>query len=231
MIGVADQYRSASMAPPASSSHYFDAEPSSGSDASSVELVLPDLRVTLKTDRGVFGRDRVDTGTKLLLLDGPVANPEDRVLADVGAGYGPIACALAVRNPQATVWAIEVNARARELCATNAEAAGLANVRVVEPTEVPSDLIVDRIWSNPPIRIGKPALHELLTTWLERLAINGSAHLVVQRHLGADSLQRWLTEAGWVVQRRGSKKAFRLFDVTAGVGIDRPDNRTTGSDS
>ncbi len=219
------------MPPPASSSHYFDAEPSSGSDASSVELVLPDLRVALKTDRGVFARDRVDTGTKLLLLDGPEPNPEDRVLADVGAGYGPIACALAVRNPQAIVWAVEVNARARDLCAANAESAGLANVRVVEPGEVPSDLVVDRIWSNPPLRIGKPALRELLTTWLERLAAQGSAHLVVQRHLGADSLQRWLTEAGWVVRRRGSKKAFRLFDVTANTEVDRSDTRAAGSDS
>ncbi len=189
------------------------------------------MRVGLRTDRGVFARDRVDTGTKLLLMDGPEPNPEDRVLADIGAGYGPIACTLAVRNPQATVWAVEVNARARELCTTNAEAAGLANIRVVEPAQVPSDLVVDRIWSNPPIRIGKPALHELLTTWLERLADNGSAHLVVQRHLGADSLQRWLTEAGWVVQRRGSKKAFRLLDVAAPAEAIRSDARATGSDS
>ena len=214
MIGAAGHYRSAVMAPPASSSHYFDADPSSDSEVSSVELVLPDLTLTLKTDRGVFARDRVDTGTKLLLLDGPPPNPDDRVLVDVGAGYGPIACALAVRNPQAVVWAVEVNARARDLCAANARTAGLSNVRVVGPADVPGDLIADRIWSNPPIRVGKPALHELLTTWLGRLKATGSAHLVVQRHLGADSLHRWLTEAGWVVDRRESRKGFRLLDVT-----------------
>jgi 16S rRNA (guanine1207-N2)-methyltransferase len=216
MIRAADHYRSAVMAPPASSSHYFDPEPSSGSEVSSIELVLPDLALTLSTDRGVFARDRVDTGTKLLLLDGPEPEPDDQVLVDLGAGYGPIACTLAARNPQAVVWAVEVNARARELCAANARAAGLANVRVVGPADVPDELAVDRIWSNPPIRIGKPALHELLTAWLGRLRAAGSAHLVVQKHLGADSLHRWLSEAGWVVDRRGSRKGFRLLDVARG---------------
>jgi 16S rRNA (guanine1207-N2)-methyltransferase len=196
-----------------SPSHYFDPDPSGPSSVSSVELVLPDLRLTLTTDRGVFARDRVDAGTKLLLLEGPEPQPGDRVLVDVGAGYGPIACALAVRNPDAIVWAVEVNARARELCRANAAAAGLTNVKVVDPAEVPEGLVVDRIWSNPPIRIGKNALHRLLRSWLGRLTPSGSAHLVVQRHLGADSLQRWLTAQGWPTTRRRSRSAYRLLDV------------------
>lgn len=178
-----------------------------------MDLVLPDLRLQLRTDRGVFGRDHVDVGTKLLLADGPAPIGGDRVLVDVGAGYGPIACSLAIRNPEATVWAVEVNARARDLCRRNAAAAGLANVRVIEPEAFPADLTIDRIWSNPPIRIGKPQLHALLTTWLDRLGPEGSAHLVVQRHLGADSLQRWLRGQGRQVDRRRSRKAFRLLDV------------------
>lgn len=193
-----------------------------------VDLVLPDLRLQLTTDRGVFARDRIDAGTKLLLLDGPTADEPvgDRaggdqaggdlagpVIVDVGAGYGPIACALATRHPTATVWAVEVNSRARELCGRNAAEAGLTNVVVAEPEEVPDGLVIDQIWSNPPIRVGKQALHELLTTWLERLAPSGSAHIVVQRHLGADSLQQWLIDQGWVVVRRSSKKAYRLFDI------------------
>lgn len=202
------------MVPPGSSSHYFDADPDAPSDRRIVELVLPDLSLALETDRGVFARDAVDSGTKLLLLDGPDPRPGDRTLVDLGAGYGPIACALAARNPAATVWAVEVNARARELCAGNADRAGLSNVRVVAPEAFPADLTVDRLWSNPPIRIGKPALHRLLTSWLGLLGPAGSAHLVVQRHLGADSLHRWLSELGWRVERRGAKKGFRLLDVT-----------------
>ena len=193
--------------------HYFNEDPSVPSDPSSVPLVLPDLSLTLTTDAGVFGRQRVDAGSKLLLLDGPAPDPAARTLVDLGAGYGPIAVTLAHRHPEATVWAVEVNGRARELCRANAEAASLQNVRVVAPEDIPADLTVDRLWSNPPIRIGKPALRELLTTWLNRLAVDGSAHLVVQRHLGADSLQRWLSDSGWPTGRRGSKAGYRLLDV------------------
>ena len=196
------------------SSQYFDPSPSTGSAERTVLLTLPDLRLSLTTDRGVFSADGVDAGTKLLLLDGPAAIQSDRAIIDLGCGYGPIALTLATRNPQALVWAIDVNARARELCRRNAAALGLDNVRVVAPDEVPHDLVADRIWSNPPIRIGKAALHELLTTWLSRLPETGSAHLVVQKHLGADSLHAWLEGEGWLVERRRSRKAFRLLDVS-----------------
>ncbi len=206
-------YRSPPVVPSPPSSHYFDPEPSSTSDVGEVELVLPDRRLVMTTDRGVFARHGIDPGTKLLLLDGPQPTAGDRVLVDLGAGYGPIACALAARNPEATVWAVEVNRRARELCAANARAAGLANVTVVEPDRFPADAAIDRIWSNPPIRIGKRALHELLTTWFDRLGPAGTAHLVVQKHLGADSLHRHLAERGWRVDRRGSRKGYRLLDV------------------
>lgn len=193
--------------------HYFDAEPSTASAEQTVELVLPDVQLQLTTDRGTFSADRIDAGTKLLLLDGPSPTASDRVLVDLGAGYGPIALALAARNPDAEVWAVEINQRARALCARNAATNGLENVRVVSPEDIPANLVVDRLWSNPPIRIGKTALHDLLDLWLRRLGSRGSAHLVVQKHLGADSLHRWMESEGWAVTRRGSRKAFRLLDV------------------
>ncbi len=193
--------------------HYFSEEPTTGSERRTVDLHLEDFSGRFTTDRGVFGRDRIDPGTKLLLSDGPEAESTDETLVDVGAGYGPIAVVLAHRNPQATVWAIEPNSRARELCRLNAESAGLSNVRVVTPDDWPNDRMIDRIWSNPPIRIGKKALHELLLQWLDRLSPRGSAHLVVQKHLGADSLQRWMTDQGWTATRRQSRAAYRLLDV------------------
>lgn len=195
--------------------HYFDEDPTVGSDPRRVELVLPDVHLELTTDHGVFGRTAVDPGTKLLLLAGPAPVEGDRHLADIGAGYGPIALTLARRNPEATVWAVEVNGRARDLCRANAVAAGLTNVAVVGPDEVPDDVQFDRVWSNPPIRIGKAALHELLLRWLGRLGPGGSGHLVVQKHLGADSLQRWLTDHGHPTERRSSKAAYRLLDVAS----------------
>ena len=105
--------------------------------------------------------------------------------------------ALARRAPGVAVWAVDVNERARALCAANAAANGLTNVVVAAPDEVPADVRFDVIWSNPPIRIGKPALHELLTSWLDRLTPTGRAVLVVHKHLGSDSLHRWLVDQGW----------------------------------
>lgn len=210
---MATRVPSAAMPSPTDGSHYFDAHPGTESARRSIPLVLPDLRLTLLTDRGVFAGGAVDPGTKLLLVEGPPPVPGDRVLVDVGAGYGPIACTLAQRNPDATVWAVEVNGRARGLCRDNARQAGLDNVEVVAPDDIPADLVVDRVWSNPPIRIGKQALHRLLLGHLARLAPAGSGHLVVQKHLGADSLQRWLVEQGHPTVRRVSRRGYRLLDV------------------
>lgn len=197
------------------SGHYFDAEPGAASRPGSVSLQLPDLSLSLDTDRGVFSGGRVDPGTKLLLLDGPPASDAAGPLLDLGCGYGPIAITLARRCPTATVWAVDVNQRARRLCAANAEHAGVADrVRVAAPHEVPAEVTFGQIWSNPPIRIGKAALHDLLHTWLDRLAPGGTAHLVVQKHLGSDSLAGWLVQQGFPTERRASRMGYRLLDVT-----------------
>jgi 16S rRNA (guanine1207-N2)-methyltransferase len=195
--------------------HYFDADPAAGSRPRRVRLDLPDRSIELATDAGVFAADGVDAATKYLLLEAP-APPATGTFVDLGCGYGPIACTLAARAPEAEVWAVEVNRRARDLCRANAEALGLANVRVLAPDEGPAAQAgpaVDLIWSNPPIRIGKPALHELLSGWLGRLAPRGTAVLVVHQHLGADSLHRWLEGEGWAVRRLGSRRGNRLLEV------------------
>ena len=134
---------------------------------------------------------------------------------DLGCGAGPIAVTLAGRAPGARVWAVDVNERARALCAANASANGRTNIVVAAPDDVPADVRFDVIWSNPPIRIGKAALHELLAAWLDRLTPSGRAVLVVQKHLGADSLQRWLIEHGWPTVRLASAKGYRLLEVHA----------------
>jgi 16S rRNA (guanine1207-N2)-methyltransferase len=192
--------------------HYFDRRPHSPSQPRHLELVLPDRTLDLVSDAGVFAADRIDPGTKLLLLDMPAPPPVGHLL-DLGCGYGPIAVTLALRSPGATVWAVDVNERARQLTAQNAAAAGCTNVRVAEPHDVPADISFAALASNPPIRIGKTALHELLSTWLVRLDPDASGSLVVQRHLGADSLAGWLAGEGWQVTRLRSRAGYRLLEV------------------
>ncbi|MEX2659397.1 MAG: methyltransferase, partial [Acidimicrobiales bacterium] len=171
--------------------------------------------VQLTADTGVFSRDAVDPGTRLLLVEGPPVPAEGNLL-DLGCGYGPIAVTLAHRAPRATVWAVDVNCRALALAAANAEAAGCTNVATVAPDDVPEDVRFAAIWSNPPIRIGKEALHALLLRWLPRLQPGGRAVLVVQKHLGADSLVRWLEAAGHPTERLRSRMGYRLLSVEGG---------------
>jgi 16S rRNA G1207 methylase RsmC len=195
-------------------SQYFDDDPSVDSAPTDVTWSLPDGPLVLTTDRGVFGYGHVDTGTKLLLVTLALP-PSSGDLLDLGCGTGAIACTMARRSPGATVWAVDVNRRARDLCAANAARDGLTNVRVCAPGEVPAEIRFAAIWSNPPIRIGKAALHDLLLDWLARLAPEAAAHLVVQKHLGSDSLQRWLAEHGHPTDRIATGAGFRVLRVTS----------------
>jgi 16S rRNA (guanine1207-N2)-methyltransferase len=192
---------------------YFEPEPATASRPGQVELRLPEATFSLIVDRGVFSSGRVDPGTLALLRTVPQAASEGDLL-DLGCGYGPIACTLARRSPAATVWAVDVNSRALSLTEGNAAALGLPNVHVARPDELPESLTFEQIWSNPPIRVGKAALHDLLETWLPRLAPGGHALLVVHKHLGGDSLAEWLTTWGWVVRRLASKQGYRILDAT-----------------
>ena len=192
-------------------SHYFE-NPTVASDPVIVDVTLPDTAFTMETDTGVFSRGHLDAGTSLLLRsDVPLSS--NGHLLDLGSGTGAMALTMARRSPAATVWAVDVNARARELCARNARRNKLGNIRVAHPSEVPDDIEFSTIWSNPPIRIGKPALRALLLEWLARLTADGTACFVVQKHLGADSLQRWLMFEGHPTERIASKSGFRLLAV------------------
>lgn len=202
--------------------HYFTAEPASPDERRTRTVHLAGQDVTVETAGGVFSPDHLDSGTEVLLRTVP-APPADGDLLDLGCGWGPVALSMALLAPQAAVWAVDVNERALDLTRRNAERVGAAGVRAVHPDDVPADVQFAAIWSNPPIRVGKPALHAMLLHWLPRLASGGTAHLVVGKQLGADSLQRWIaTELGPAgtgavteVARVQTDRGFRVLRITA----------------
>lgn len=196
--------------------HYFSPDPAAPETLRTIRVPLAGRERELVTATGVFSGDRLDVGTSVL-LDAVPAPPEAGDLLDLGCGWGPIAATLALRSPAARVWAVDVNARALSLVERNAELLSLSNIEPATPDRVPADVRFAAIWSNPPIRIGKAQLHELLETWIPRLAPDATAWLVVQKHLGADSLQRWLQERfpDHDVERATSKKTYRILAVTA----------------
>ncbi|MDR2973323.1 MAG: methyltransferase [Propionibacteriaceae bacterium] len=174
----------------------------------------------LTASNGVFSASRLDPGTAVLfrLTEPPVDRPA-RFL-DLGCGIGPIAIALADHCPAAQVDAIDSNQRAVELTADNARHLGLSDrITATTPDQIDPGAQYDEIWSNPPIRIGKDALHDLLTRWLNRLTSTGHANLVVSKNLGADSLATWLDSHGWQVMRRGSAKGFRVFRIDSATSL------------
>jgi 16S rRNA G1207 methylase RsmC len=198
-----------------SSDHYFSQEPKSNYQPKQIELEVAGEVFKVNTASGTFSPLRLDVGTSVL-IDHLELAPKDGNVLDLGCGWGPIALNLAKHSPKAKIWAVDVNSRSLELTAENAKILGLTNIQTVNPEMVPKEIMFSGIWSNPPIRIGKKELHELLLTWLPRLEKKASAYLVVQKNLGSDSLQKWLTETlvdGYEVSRLTSVKTYRIIKV------------------
>ena len=203
------------------SDHYFTESPGSEAKTRELTLELAGHDVTVETLSGTFSPTRLDVGTAVLLRHVPVPSPGD--ILDLGCGWGPIALETALSAKAAEVdvrvWALDVNSRSLEATRKNAQRQGLDSIRPVTADEIPAELQFSQIRSNPPIRVGKEALHELLTTWIPRLAPGGRADLVVSKNLGADSLHKWLIETlgeGFGVVRTGSSKGYRVLTVTRG---------------
>lgn len=199
----------------AQAEQYFAADPQSKDVRRKLHVTLRGNEADVEVSNGVFSGSRLDLGTSVLLRQAPEP-PEEGSFLDLGCGWGPIALTLGFESPKAEIWALDVNERALELTRRNAEINGVGNVRTVLADDIPSDKTFDLIWSNPPIRVGKDVLHELLMTWLPRLNNGGAAYLVVQKNLGSDSLIPWLASHlgdGYEVGKYSSSKGFRVIEV------------------
>ena len=200
--------------------HYFTnpIDPVGLADVTWRQVHLAGHGFEVATASGVFSASKVDLGTQVLLrtlASTPQPLPKTGQLVDLGCGWGPLSLIMATLAPQAQVWAVDVNQRALELTQLNATRAGLNNITVATPDQA-KDVNPDVIWSNPPIRIGKDALHQMLANWFDRLTQSGHACIVVQRNLGADSLAKWLTSRGYPTQRLASAKGYRVLKCQPG---------------
>ena len=199
-----------------SDNHYFASSPQGPLVTREITVNLNGNKTQVLTAGGIFSPEHIDLGTQVLLAHIEAANPTGTFL-DIGCGWGPIALALALHSPKATIYAIDVNERSLELTKMNADKLGITNIVVCKPEDVPDDVVFDEIWSNPPIRVGKKVLHEILNLWINKLVKGGTARLVVQKNLGSDSLHKWLVEEftpGFESTRIDSSKTFRVLKVS-----------------
>lgn len=193
--------------------HYFSASPESELKIRTINVPIAGRTVELSTANGIFSPERVDAGTQVLLSSVPAPPPGGNLL-DLGCGWGPIALTLASESSNATVWAVDVNERALDLVRRNATVMGLTNVNAVLPQDVPDSIEFTTIWSNPPIRVGKNELHNMLQKWMPRLEQGSDAWLVVQKNLGSDSLHRWMDDVfseTLSVSRVATNKGYRVL--------------------
>lgn len=198
-----------------SQEHYFSASPDSQAALRDITFHVGDREFSVQAASGTFSASKLDPGTGILLSKFEEFPSEGNVL-DLGCGWGPISLAIASFSPETKIWALDVNSRSLDLAKSNAAKLGLDNIQAVTADQISAEIRFDAIWSNPPIRIGKAALHELLKTWLPRLESGGRAMLVVQKQLGADSLLAWIQSefSELTATRFSTDKGFRVLEVT-----------------
>ena len=195
--------------------HYFSAQPAGEFRTTEIAVRLAHGDYTVETAGSIFSPDHIDAGTEQLLYSVPTP-PETGNFLDLGCGWGPLALTLAIEAPEASIFAVDVNERALELTKRNATRLGLTNITAGLPDSIEPLVSFDLIWSNPPIRVGKAELHDIMKTWLPRLNVAGEAYLVVAKHLGADSFEKWLGtqfESTHTVTREDTRKGFRIIKV------------------
>jgi 16S rRNA (guanine1207-N2)-methyltransferase len=193
---------------------YFDESPNVKSKPVTFSKNICGFDFEFKSDSGVFSRGTLDKASEILIkeFDENYSQVPTNVV-DVGCGYGPLICFVGKKFEHASLVGVEPNLRARELCAYNYQKnLGDSRLSIISPEEINVDTTFDLIISNPPIRVGKKALYELLKFWSTKLSDNGQMWLVMSKHLGADSCAKFLeSDCNMVVTRIASKKGFRVL--------------------
>lgn len=167
---------------------YYEDNRDLAHDVQELSVELLGLSLHFLTDAGVFSKNAIDYGSRVLLDN---FQPEEaKTLLDVGCGYGTLALTLAKKyGLKATL--VDVNSRALDLAKKNAdknniEVNDIFLSNIYDNVEGKFDAII----SNPPIRAGKEVVHTILSDAYEHLNDDGHLTIVIQKKQGAPSAQK-----------------------------------------
>lgn len=173
------------------SDHYYTNQPNADHKFAAFDFELKGRKLHFVTDSGVFSRNTIDYGSRVLIESFSIDNLPAGALLDVGCGYGPIGLALAATTDR-FVEMVDVNERAIDLAQRNAGRNQVENVDIHT-----SDIYADvkktsyaAILSNPPIRAGKKVVHAILTDAYPLLVKGGTLTVVIQKKQGAPSAEK-----------------------------------------
>lgn len=177
--------------------HYFTGKPSTKSEEQTWAFHLRDKEFRFTADSGVFSKNTVDFGSRLLIETFEMPEGVTGDLLDMGCGYGPIGISLAATFPEQTIEMVDVNQRALDLAKRNAKANAISNVRIFLSSiyeNIAKEKRYAAIVTNPPIRAGKQTVHQILSEAYDYLAINGTLTTVIQKKQGAPSAEKKMEE-------------------------------------
>ena len=189
--------------------HYFTSNPQSAHDERAIQVELAGVRADFCTDAGVFSRDGLDFGSRLLietvypLLHGWVL--------DMGCGWGAIGVLLARLCPDAQITMADINERAVALAARNARQNGVSAETLVSDGYENIAPSFDAIVTNPPIRAGKQTVYRILDEAKTRLTPGGRLFLVIRKEQGAPSAQTHLQGVYSRVELLARKKGYWIL--------------------
>lgn len=189
--------------------HYFTSNPQSAHDERAIQVELAGVRADFCTDAGVFSRDGLDFGSRLLI---ETVHPllHGRVL-DMGCGWGAIGVLLARLCPDAQITMADINERAVALAARNARQNGAIAETLVSDGYENIAPAFDAIVTNPPIRAGKQTVYRILDGAKTRLAPGGRLFLVIRKEQGAPSAQTHLQGVYSRVELLARKKGYWIL--------------------
>ncbi len=202
---------------PVAGSHYFDELPSAASRPRKIRARLRGREWTFVTDRGVFGRDAVDAGSRLLIETMRIA-PTDHVL-DVGCGYGPVGLVAAVLAPAGRAVLVDVNERAVHLAAQNAALNNVSNVEILlgDGSTPVAGRTFDIAVMNPPIRAGRTTLLRLVREVWDILHPGGRLIFVVRTAQGARTLAREVAAIFGTITELAKESGYRVYEAVKGA--------------